>query len=58
MEVTAAGRVLLFDYAVFGGQGNTSVCRGRTQIIIARGSVLCDLEQLYILDRSEHGILG
>ena len=46
MEVTAAGRVLLFDYAVFGGQGDTSVCRGQTQLVIARGSVLCDLEQL------------
>ena len=46
MELNAAGRVLLFDYAVFSGQGDTSVCRGRTQLVIARGSVLCDLEPL------------
>ena len=46
MEVTAAGRVLLFDYDVFGGQGDTSMYRGRTQLVIARGSVLCDLEPL------------
>ena len=46
MEVTAAGIVLLFDYDVFGGQGDTSVCRGQTQLVIARGSVLCDPEPL------------
>ena len=46
MEVTAAERVLMFDYAVFGGQGDTSACRGRTQLVIVRGSVLCDLEPL------------
>ena len=46
MEVTATGRVLLFDYAVLGGQGDTSVCRGRTQLVISIGSVLCDLEPL------------
>ena len=46
MEVTAAGRVILFDYAVFGGQGNTSVCCGQTQLVISRRIVLCDLELL------------
>ena len=46
MEVTAAGRVLLFYYAIFGGQGDTCECRGRTQLVIARGIVMCDLEPL------------